>query len=187
MRINFYFMKVVFFDLGDTLVESSGTGYRLIEGAMDLLKNINSMNNTNNRKIVMGILTDTHEPDELPLSESKKLIRKNRVLQILENVNIKNYFEPTDVHLTLSSDIGFTKTENLEEFFNNALSKLSNNVNLNDIIFVTELERHILKAKSLGVIAYHYTPQSTSGNDNTINKLMDLIPKVQVILNTSDS
>lgn len=37
--------------------------------------------------------------------------------------NIKKYFKPTDVHLTLSSDIGFTTTENLKEFFNNTLNK----------------------------------------------------------------
>lgn len=178
-------MKVVLFDLGDTLVESFGSGYRLIEGAMDLLKGIESMNDVDNRKIVMGIVSDTHKPEELPLSEDDKLIRKNRTLHILESVNIKEYFEPTDVHLTLSSDIGFTKTQNLEEFFIISLGKLSNNINLNDIIFVTEFESHIIKAKTLGVQTYHYTPQSISENDNTINKLINLIPKIQVILNNS--
>src|SRR5215204_4942959 len=108
-------MKAVLFDLGDTLVERFGTGYRLIERAMDLL------NNTNYIQIVMGIVSDTHDPSELPLSPNEKLIRKNEVLHILENVNINEYFEPTDVHLTLSSDIGFTKTENLEGFFIEAL------------------------------------------------------------------
>ena len=52
-------------------------------------------------------------------------------------------------HITLSSDIGFTKTQNLKGFFTEALNKLANNINLNDIIFVTELEDHITKAKSL--------------------------------------
>src|SRR5215212_8193477 len=94
-KIYFYLMKVILFDLGNTLVEKFGTDYRLIEGAMDLLKDIKSMNNTNNGKIVMGIVTDTHSPDEQPLSESQKLIKKNQVLQILESTNIIEYFEPT--------------------------------------------------------------------------------------------
>jgi FMN phosphatase YigB (HAD superfamily) len=87
----------------------------------------------------------------------------------------------------LSSDLGYTKSENLNGFFDNALNKLLNNSNLSDIIFVTEIESHILKAKSLGVKAYYYNPQNSSGNDNTINKLVDLIPKIQVLLTTNDS
>jgi FMN phosphatase YigB (HAD superfamily) len=145
------------------------------------------MNNANNEKIVMGIVTDTHDPNELPLSENQKLNKKNLVLQILEKTNIKEYFEPTDTRLTLSSDIGFTKSRNLKEFFNNALNKLSNDVNLHDIIFVTELEDHIISSKSLGVKTFYYNPQSTSGNDYTINKLIDLSSKIQVLLNTNGS
>ena len=181
-------MKVILFDLGDTLVERFGTSYRLIEGAMDLLKDINSMNNANNEKIVMGIVTDTHDPNELPLSENHKLIKKNLVLQILERTNIKEYFEPTDTRLTLSSDIGFTKSQNLKEFVNNAINKISNNISIDDIIFVTELVDHIIAAKSLGIKTFHYNPQIHSSNDDdTINKLVDLIPKIQVLLNISNS
>jgi FMN phosphatase YigB (HAD superfamily) len=180
-------MKVVLFDLGDTLVESLSTGYRLIDGAMDLLRGLDSINNTNNKQIVMGIVSDTHAPSELPLSPNEKLIRKNEVLQILENTNIIEYFNPTESCLTLSSDLGYTKSENLNGFFDNALNKLSNNSNLNDIIFVTELEDHIIKAKSLGVKAYYYNPLGLSENDDTINKLIDIIPKIQVLLNSNDS
>ena len=76
-------MKFVLFDLGDTLVEKSDSDYKLIE-ATEVLKDINSMNNTNNEKVIMGIVIDTHKPNEIPLSESQKLNRKNQVLQILK-------------------------------------------------------------------------------------------------------
>jgi hypothetical protein len=45
-------MKVVLFDLGDTLVERFVTGYRVIEGGIDLLNYIKTLNNTNNRKLL---------------------------------------------------------------------------------------------------------------------------------------
>jgi hypothetical protein len=50
--------------------------------------------------------------------------------------------------LTFSSDKGFTKNQTLKESFNNVIDKISNNINIDDIIFVTKLEDHIIAAKS---------------------------------------
>ena len=153
------------------MVEKFDSDYKLIEEATEVLKYLNSMNNTHNEKVIMGIVTDTHKPNELPLSECQK-IGKIKFCKFLKN-KITKYFEPTDSRLTLSSDIGFTKNHNLKGFLNNAINKISNNISIDDIIFVTELVDHIIAAKSLGIKTFHYNPQIHSSNDDdTINKLL---------------
>ena len=106
-------MKIIFFDLGDTLVRQVSAIYESIPGALDTLREIYSMKDKNNYSPIIGLVIDTHDPREAPLLESEKTNRKNEIIRILEETKIKEFFEPIESRMTLSTELGFTKSENL--------------------------------------------------------------------------
>lgn len=177
-------MKVILFDLGDTLVRVSPTSsiYEIIPDAHETLQTISDMKN-DNTSLVLGLISDTHEPSEVPLSEIDKITRKNEIIQILESTKIKKFFEPLNLHMTISSDIGFTKFENLKDFFRIALNKINKEISFQDVLFVTELEEHILSAKSLNIKTIHFRNTINHPQEDEINSLLQLIPKVRSFLN----
>lgn len=88
------------------------------------------MKGNNNDLPYMGLVIDTHLPNESPISEDEQTKRKNMILTILKDTKIKEFFEPIESRMTLSSEVGFTKSENLKEFFNIAISKTDKKMNL---------------------------------------------------------
>jgi FMN phosphatase YigB (HAD superfamily) len=178
-------MKVILFDLGDTLVRrASPTSpiYEIVPDAPETLQTIFDMKN-DNTSLVLSLVSDTHKPSEVPLSDIKKITRKNETIQILESTQIKKYFEPLDLHMTISSDIGFTKFENLKDFIRIALNKINKKISFQDVLFVTELEEHILSAKSLNIKTIHFRNTINHPEEDEINSLLQLIPKVRSFLN----
>ena len=87
IKISYYLVKLVLFDLGYTLVERTSSDNKLTEVELKVIKYRNSGDNTNYEKIVM-VLQHIYRLNGLNLSDSEKLNRKS--LQILENVKIRN-------------------------------------------------------------------------------------------------
>ena len=185
-------MKFIYFDLGETLItatehslitntnpESFGTTFRLIEFAKETLEAIKPQENETH---ILGIVSDTHE-DETDLSEEQNLELRRNIEEILLNLHIKDFFD--DDNVILSSDVGFTKTRNLEAFFRYAIEKHTNNINFNNVIFITENSYHINKARELGVIAFQYDNQLNSSNTEKVHELRELIPRIRSILDNT--
>lgn len=127
----------------------------------------------------MGLVIDTHQPEELPLSEEEITGRKNLIMTILEGTSLIDEFIPTETNVTLSSEIGFTKSENMKNFINTALRKLNKRDKFSSVIFVTEDSDHITKAKTFNLNTIHFTnkPDNELRNDE-INSLFRLPSKI---------
>ena len=169
-------MQVVLFDLGKTL-ENNGV---LRENAKETLKEINNMKDTNNQSVILGLASDF-----LPASNKEELKqRKLEYYNILEQLQIKSFFEPVDKNVTLSSEVGATKSENPQEFYQTVIDKISN-TSFNKIIFITEFKPHIDSANTLGMktIFLNLDNIPTTNDQPTIKNLKESIDIIKNLIN----
>ncbi|SNS14137.1 Haloacid dehalogenase-like hydrolase [Geodermatophilus saharensis] len=159
-------MKVVLFDLGDTLEHQDV----LLPGAVETLTAISRIRDEEHQPVGMGLVSDfdvPRGPDEIPA------IRR-RYLAILDRLRIRAFFEPVDVGVTLSTEVGVHKPD--PRVFRAALDKFGPGLPFQSALFVTENEGHVLAARSLGMRAVHLAPGPGASGD--ITTLPDLIPIV---------
>jgi pyridoxine 5'-phosphate synthase PdxJ len=101
-------------------------------------------------------------------------------LDILKKTNIKQLFEPIETYVTLSSDIGFTKSQNFKGFIDIALNKVNKNDEYEISVFITEDKEHISLAKSIGIKTIQITNKNNSDLlDDEINALSQLSIKIK--------
>ena len=108
-------MKVVLFDLGDTLeIKVDGHSVRR-EHTIETLEEIKKMRDINDQPPVLGLASDF-----LPVSNDAPLeVIKGKYYRILEDLQIKSFFEPVENNVTLSSEVHETKSENPQKFYSN--------------------------------------------------------------------
>ena len=163
-------MKVVLFDLGDTL-EHQDT---LLPGAVETLTSISRIRDEDHQSVTMGLVSDF----DMPQSPAEIPAIRQRYLAILDNLRIRDLFEPVDVGVTLSTEVGVDKPD--PRVFRAALDKFSPGLAFESAMFVTENQGHVLAARSLGVRAVHFA--SAPGASGDITTLTDLIPLVHAFV-----
>jgi|SRR5215208_68131 len=174
--------KVVLFDLGNTLEIKIDGHSALREHAIETLKEIQNMRDINDQQLVLGLASDF-----FPASNKEELKqRRLEYYNILEQLQIKSFFEPVDENVTLSSEVPETKSENLEKFVQKVIKKIGNNNNIsfNDIIFITEFKPHIDSANNLGMktIFLNLDGIPTNSNQLTITNLTEAIDIIKNLI-----
>src|SRR5262245_57297571 len=96
-------MKVILFDLGDTL-EHDGA---LRPGTLETLSRIGQLRDGNQERLEMGLVSDFQMPSE---HDDMSSIRQ-RYVEILEKLQIRIFFEPIEQRVTLSTDVGVFKPD----------------------------------------------------------------------------
>ncbi len=165
-------MQVVLFDLGDTL-EHQDT---LFPGAVETLTAISQMRDEDQQSVRLGLVSDfdmPHRPADIPAI-------RERYVDVLDRLGIRDFFEPVDVGVTLSTDVGVYKPD--PRVFRAALDKFSPGLAFESAVFVTENYDHVLTARSLGMRAVHLA--SGPGASGDIAALTDLIPLVQGLVSS---
>jgi hypothetical protein len=159
-------VKVVLLDLGDTL-EHQGT---LLPGAVETLTAISRIRDEDQQPVRMGLVSDFDEAD----SPAEVPAIRGRYLAILEQLGIREFFEPVDVGVTLSTEVGVHKPD--ARVFRAALDKFSPGLPFGSALFATENDEHVLAARALGMRAVRLAPASGAPGDIAV--LTDLIPLV---------
>ena len=172
--------RIVLFDLGDTL-EHNGV---LREDALETLNRIKSMENPP----ILGLAPDFGLPhDPPPTPEEQIRISQQHYFSILSDLQIDQFFNPLQQNVTLSTEVGKTKSEDIKKFFQTAINKISN-TNFNEIIFITENIDHIRSANSLGVKTIFLKLENNSSQTNgtyTISNLIESLNLIEGLLNSS--
>jgi FMN phosphatase YigB (HAD superfamily) len=154
-------MKIVFFDLGDTLE----TNDVLLPGALATLQDIQSLRDSSGEPAVLGLISDFDGPSE-------------EYYAILDLLGIRSFFEPVQTRVTLSVEVGALKPD--IKIFRAALDKLGPNLMFENALFVTENPDHVTAARGLGMTAVHFQgPGQTSGD---VGQLPDLLPLIRTFL-----
>ena len=163
-------MKLVLFDLGDTL-ESDGV---LLPGARETLEAIASHRTEGQPAALLGLVSDFDmpgEPSDLPIIQ-------RRYYSLLDDLGIRRFFEPVAERVTLSSEVGVFKPD--EAIFRAAASRVRPAVAFEDVLFVTENLGHVLAARRLGLSAVHVRGPGQQGGE--IGALPELIPLAEAFL-----
>ena len=116
-------MKLVFFDLGDTLEYKKESMSVLRDDALELLSGIQYLHDNDGKNLVVGLISDW---DQEPI----------KYYNLLEDLGISNFFKPYQDKVTLSIEVGVTKPD--EKIFRAAIDKIKKDLPFRNVIFITE-------------------------------------------------
>jgi FMN phosphatase YigB (HAD superfamily) len=154
-------VKIILFDLGDTL-EHNDT---LLPGAVETLTAVSQLHDNHQQPLGMGLVSDF----DMPQTPADIPSIREQYIEILENLQIRTFFEPLDQRVTLSTEVGVFKPD--RRVFRAALDKFDPALSLKAVMFITENMDHIKAVRRLRMRGIHF------GSD--ITSLMDLIPLVR--------
>jgi hypothetical protein len=159
-------VKLVLFDLGDTL-EHDGV---LLPGARDTLNAISSLRSDNRPAALMGLISDFDMPDK----PSDVPTIQRRYYRLLDDLDIRQFFEPVAKRVTLSTEVGVRKPD--EAIFKVAIGNAGAGLRFDDVLFITENPDHVLAARRLGLGALHVQgPGQQQGEVGTLPELVPLV------------
>src|SRR3954470_9443089 len=139
-------MKVILFDLGKTLTDQN----KLLPGALETLQAIKSVRDAKGQVPALALVSDftmPATPDQIPGIQQE-------YYAILEELGIRQFFEPVAQMVTLSTEVGVGKPD--KKIFKTALEKVGKNLKFLDAMFITEDKPHVLKARQFGMKAIHF-------------------------------
>ena len=166
-------MKVVLFDLGNTL-EETGRGV-LLPGALKTLKEVRAMRDAAGVAPALALASDFGEPGATP---EQVAAAQAEYYAILDGLGIRQFFEPVAQKVILSAEVGVGKPD--RRIFQAVIDRLDPSLAFGDLFFVTERRAHILAARALGMRAVHFKgPGETTGE---VTRLVDLLPLVRTFL-----
>ena len=163
-------MKIVLFDLGDTLEYND----KLITGAFETLSNLQKMHDDKNQPVILALISDflpANTPEEI-----KEI--KEKYYKILNNLGIRPFFEPVNERVTLSTEIGVNKPD--PRIFRYAIDKISKGLSFKEVIYITENKDHVIATNEMGINGIRF--KGPGQRDGEIENLIDLIPKIQKLL-----
>lgn len=163
-------MKMVLFDLGNTL-ESQDV---LLPGARETLQAIEAMRDHDGNAIALALVSDffmPSRPEEIPAIQQ-------RYLDLLDDLGIRSFFEPTDERVTLSTTVGVFKPD--RRIFDAVIEHSRLELTFRDIFFITENLEHVEAARLLGMRAVHFKgPGQITGE---VDELLDLTRLIEEFL-----
>jgi FMN phosphatase YigB (HAD superfamily) len=166
-------MKIVLFDLGNTLEDQNQGG--LLPGAIQTLEAIQAMRGSDGQSPILALISDF---GDIPASPEQIRASQEEYYAILEHLGIRHYFEAVGQRVTLSTEVGAEKPS--KKIFQAVMSKIDPSLHFQDAMFITEKKSHVTAARTLGMKAVHVKgPGEVSGD---IAQLTDLIPLIDDFL-----
>lgn len=157
-------MKVILFDLGRTLEDQAV----LLPGATEMLEAVRGLVDADGAALQIGLVSDYTMPE----TAADVPALRQEYLAILDRLSLREFFEPVEVRVTLSTELGVFKPD--ERVFRAVLDKLQPGIPFGSALFVTEHPGHVAAARALGMRAVHFKgPGQTTGD---IAQLLDFIP-----------
>lgn len=130
-------MKIVLFDLGDTLEHIVQGKDVLMPGALELLSAIQDMHDHNGDTPALALVSDFDKPAE-------------EYYALLQALGIHTFFKSFTERITLSNEVGITKPD--EKIFRAAIDKIQKDLPYQNVIFITENKQHTTAARKLGMM-----------------------------------
>jgi beta-phosphoglucomutase-like phosphatase (HAD superfamily) len=164
-------MRVVLFDLGDTL-EHEGA---LLTGARETLSALATMRDDKGRAPVVALVSDYYPAD----TPAQVDAYRKRYYKVLSDLGIDQFFTPLPAHVTLSTEVGVEKPN--QKIFRAALDKIQPQLPFTHAVFITENDSHVEAARKLGMAAIRVAGPTESGAP----RLDELLPQLERLLTFS--
>jgi len=170
-------MKMVLFDLGDTLEVVVNNKDALLPGARETLQAIEKLKDEQGKPPIIALVTNF---GKLKATPAQMAASRAEILKILADLKIQGFFEPVAQRVTLSTEAGAEKPK--KKIFLHVINKVPG-LGFPDVMFITENLTHVKAARQLKMQAVHFKgPGQTTGD---VSDLTDLIPLVQNFLSSS--
>jgi FMN phosphatase YigB (HAD superfamily) len=131
-------IKVLMFDLGATLIDSDRRPFPHAREALTALRDFQ----TSDAAPLKSCLVSDYKPPHTP-AEIQPLFQE--YLDILESTGLREFFEPVEERVTLSTQAGFEKPDH--RIFEFALQRLHSTASLKECLLITENADHIRRAR----------------------------------------
>lgn len=135
-------IKVVFFDLGLTLVDARN---RPLPHVREALEAIQSFTIAKAASLTSGLVSD-FDMAAPPATRAKVEAIFARYLAVLDETGLRPFFEPVARRVTLSTHAGVFKPD--RKIFEMALTRLRSKASLAECLFITENGEHIRIART---------------------------------------
>jgi hypothetical protein len=162
-------MKLVLFDLGDTLEHQDV----LLPGAMEVLQTVSNLKDSEGQPVLLALLSDflmPRQPSDIPSLQQQ-------YYDLLGRLGIDAFFRPLEQFVTLSMEVGLFKPDRL--IFQIAIEKAHADLAFSDVLFVTENREHVQAVRTLGMHAVHFKGPGQQQGD--IDHLLDLVPVINEV------
>ena len=139
-------MYVLMLDLGGTLLDQPNTPQaQLFPGALEALDELSALSEATPplRLSLASNFTMANPPTPVKIA-----VLFDQYLEILDQFDLRSFFEPVDQFVTLSTHAGVFKPE--RAFFETALERIGPPASFEKCLFVTEELDHLLAAQLLG-------------------------------------
>jgi len=159
-------MKLILFDLGDTLEHQDV----LLPGAMEVLQTVSNLKDSEGQPVLLALVSDflmLRQPSDIPRLQQQ-------YYDLLGRLGIDAFFRPLEQFVTLSTEVGVFKPDRL--IFQTAIEKAHADLAFSDVLFVTENREHVQAVRTLGMHAVHFKGPGQQQGD--IDHLLDLVPVI---------
>lgn len=137
-------IRVLMLDLGGTLIDADRQLFPHVPEALEILRNLET---EAFEPLQICLVSDYHMPT--PDRTAEDIFQEYTAL--LENLNLGEFFQPVERHVTLSTHAGVRKPE--RRIFELAVERLNlpESANLDECLFITENAGHVAAARLLGM------------------------------------
>ncbi|HEX8735596.1 MAG TPA: hypothetical protein VF721_09755 [Pyrinomonadaceae bacterium] len=148
-------IRVLMLDLGDTLIDKNNQPFPHVPEALEIIR---SFETEAHKPLSLCLVSDFHMPT------SGKTVQKifQEYVKILEKANLRQFFEPVEKHVTLSTHAGVRKPE--RRIFELAVQRLGVKAKLDECLFITENAEHIKKSRLLGIKTLMFSETEGEGD-----------------------
>jgi FMN phosphatase YigB (HAD superfamily) len=160
-------VKVVLFDLGNTLEYTFENRHVVMPGALILLSTVSEMKDGGGDSPILALISDFLEPP-------------TKYYHIIQGLGIDKFFKPYEQKITLSNDVGVSKPDT--KIFRAAVDKIQRELAYHNVIFVTENKDHITEARRLGMMTIRF--KFPNDQEEGVNSLLEMIPLIQGFVQT---
>ena len=136
-------IRVVMLDLGGTLTDGTQP-FPFVPECLDALSKFIT---SDGQPIEFCLVSNFNLAD--PFTEDGVAARFSEYLDILENLGLRDVFEPIDRRVTLSTHVNALKPD--RSVFSEALVRLGSDADLGNCLFITENRTHISACADLGM------------------------------------
>jgi FMN phosphatase YigB (HAD superfamily) len=153
-------IKVVMFDLGDTLIDRDRQPFPHVREALAAIADLR----TADSHLLSSCLVSDFDMAAPPITDAKVKPLFDEYVAILDGTGLREFFEPVDKRVTLSTHVGVHKPA--RAVFEKALERLQSQANLQECLLITENAEHIRAARQhLGMTTLQFRSQGSTEFD----------------------
>ncbi len=150
-------IRALLLDLGGTLIDPNN---HVFPGVRNTLTQLKTFEIQDHQPLPMCLVSDFTMPH--PRTPQAIEVAFADYLHILDQTGLREFFEPVDKHVTLSTQVG--KNKPAAEVFEAALARLGIAAPLTDTLFITEDAAHVAACRQLGMRVLQFGSDFTDWN-----------------------